>query len=311
MSKFIIFSPSYHQTNGGAIVLHKLCSILNELGHESYIYPYYQTFELNKKNCIKSIQRSLKSFLFPWRKRFKINKNFNTPIYKKSDIHSEEDTVVVYPEIVFGNPLRAKNVVRLLLHQPGYHTGQIFYGKNELYFKFNSAIRDFTFPGSVTSDKHLKVIHYPLEHYNTNTLPKIRSGTAYSVRKTKNKPLQHPLDNSILIDGKSHKEIAEIFKNATEFISYDPYTAYSIFAVLCGCDSIVIPDDGVSEDEWYPDPNDRNGISYGFSNIEKSRKTAHLVKQHVIREEQKSIENVKVFTEEVNSFFSGIGKNIN
>ncbi|VAW53842.1 WavQ [hydrothermal vent metagenome] len=303
MKKFLVFSPSYDETNGGAITLHKLCSILNDIGYDSYLYPYYETYEVNRKNCIKSIQRSLKSFLFPWRKKYKTNPKFNTPIYKKSNTHSKNDLVVIYPEIVFGNPLGAKNVVRWLLHQPGFHSGKIFYGKNELYFKFNSAIQNFSFPGSTTSTKHLKVINYPLEHYNTNNTQEIRKGTAYSIRKTKNKPLQHDINKSILIDGKSHEEVAKIFKGVKTFISYDTYTAYSIFAVLCGCDSIVIPDEGVSEEEWYPDPSDRNGLAYGFSKLEESRKSAHLVKQHVIKEEENSIKNVEHFIEEVTTFF--------
>ena len=303
MKKFLVFSPSYDETNGGAIVLHKLCSILNDLGYDACLYPYYETYELNKKNCLKSIQKSLKSFLFPWRKKYKTNPEFNTPVYKKVNKSSWQEWVVIYPEIVFGNPLGAKNVVRWFLHQPGFHSGTIYYGKNELYFKFNTAIHDFSFQGSVTSTNNLKVIHYPLEYYNTENLPKIRKGVACSLRKRKNKPLQHETENSILIDGKTHKEVAEIFKNVKTFISYDSYTAYSVFAVLCGCDSIVIPEDGVSEEEWYPEQADRNGLSYGFAGLEESRRTAHLVRQHVIKEEKRSVKNVKSFVEEATVFF--------
>lgn len=303
MKKFLVFSPSYDETNGGAIVLHKLCSILNELGCDAYLYPYYETYELNKENCVKSLNRSLKKFFFPWRKRYKTNPDFNTPVYKKVNKNSWQEWVVIYPEIVFGNPLGAKNVVRWFLHQPGFHSGKIYFGKNELYFKFNTAIDDFSFPGSVTSDKNLKVIHYPLNHYNTENLPKLRKGTAYSLRKRKNKPLQHDTENSILIDGRPHEEVAEIFKSVKTFISYDTYTAYSIFAVLCGCDSVVIPDEGIEEKQWYPEQSDRNGLSYGFSKLEESRKTAYLVKQHVIEEERRSVENVKSFVEEVTIFF--------
>jgi hypothetical protein len=303
MKKFLIFATSYDETNGGAIVLHKLCSILNELGYESYLHPYYETYEINKKNCIKYINKSIKSFLFPWRKKYKINPAFNTPVLKKTITSLSEEWVAIYPEIVFGNPLGAKNVVRWLLHQPGFHSGGIFYGKAELYFKFNSAINDFSFPGSTTSTQHLKVIHYPLEHYNSNSSHATRDGIAYSLRKTKNKPLQHDIENSVLIDGKTHKEISEIFKSVKIFISYDPYTAYSIFAVLCGCDSIVIPDEGVDENEWYPDASDRYGISYGFSKLDESRKTAHFVKDHVIEEEKKSIKNVQSCVAEIETFF--------
>lgn len=179
----------------------------------------------------------------------------------------------------------------------------IFYGKNELYFKFNSAIEDFHFHGSVTSSNELKVIHYPLEHYNLEGVASERVGAAYCLRKGRNKKIVHDVTDSILIDGKSHAEVACIFKKVKIFISYDTYTAYSIFAVLCGCQSVVIPDEGVSIDEWYPNESDRFGIAYGFQNIEEASKTACLVREHVQREEGKVKDNVAIFAEEAIRYF--------
>jgi len=307
--KYIIFAPSYLETSGGIVVLHKLCSILNDLGYESYLYPNFETYELNKTNPIRTVLRYIKSRLLSTFSTYTTNPTFNTPVYKPNHNNFDDDFIVIYAEIVFGNPLNAKNVVRWFLHQPGYHSGKIYYGKNELYFKFNSAIDDFIFPGSVTSKQELKVIHYPLEHYNTNKLPSTREGTAYCLRKGKDKKIQHDLSNSVLIDGKtnsegkSHKEVSEIFKGVDTFISYDVYTAYSIFAVLCGCNSIVIPDDGVSKEEWYPNETDRYGLAYGFDEIASAKLTAPLVLEHIMEEERKSIDNVKKFVEETEIYF--------
>lgn len=301
--KYIIFAPSYVENSGGIVVLHKLCSILNNLGYESYLYPYFGTYTVNKKNSLYSILRYLKERIFLILNNYKTNPAFNTPIYKLDLKDFNDEYIIVYAEIVFGNPLNAKNIVRWFLHQPGYHNGNIYYGKNELYFKFNSAIKDFDFPESTTSKVELKVIHYPLEHYNTNGISSSRNGTAYCLRKGRDKKIQHDLNNSILIDGKSHKEVSEIFKSVDTFISYDTYTAYSIFAVLCGCNSIVIPDDGVSKEEWYPNEMDRYGLAYGFDEIESAKLTAPLVKEHVEKEEENSVANVKNFINEVESYF--------
>jgi len=309
--RYIIFAPSYLETSGGIVVLHKLCSLLNELGYESYLYPSFNTFELNDVNPIYTFLRYIKSKLVASFKRYKTNSSFNTPIFK-GDISSISDNyIVIYPEMTFGNPLKAKNIVRWFLHQPGYHTGNIYYGKNELYFKFNGAIDDFTYQSSTTSEKSLKIIHYPLEHYNMENTSSFRKGTAYCLRKGKHKKIQHDLKDSILIDGKtnsegkSHKEVSEILKNADTFVSYDTYTAYSIFAVLCGCKSIVIPDEGVTKEEWYPEENDRNGIAYGFSDkeIKHATDTANLVKSHIIEEEKKNINNIENFIVEVDKYF--------
>jgi hypothetical protein len=304
MKKILIFSPSYNEKVGGSIVLHKLCSILNELGHEAYLFPAFETFTINKNNFFKNSLRLFKNVLIRTYRGYKTNPTFDTPLFKEKLKGIDwNDWVVVYPEVVFGNPLNAKNVVRWLLHQPGFHSGNVFYGNNELYFKFNSAIDNFVFQQSVLSDSNLKVIHYPLEHYNNDDTASKRSGTAYCLRKGKNKPLVHHSDESILIDQMSHAEVAKVFKKVKTFISYDTLTAYSLFAVLCGCESIVIPDKGVAIDEWYPNIEDRNGIAYGFEDLERANKTKHLVRAYVATEQEKSVHNVKVAIEIINNFF--------
>jgi hypothetical protein len=299
--KFIIFSPSYNETSGGIVVLHKLCHVLNELGHDSYVKPYAYNYEVNATNWKRFLYNLLKWSLFSSIKPFKVNPAFNTPVYNGSDV--DDSWIVIYPEVVFGNPMNAKNVVRWLLHQPGYHEGKVFYGKNEIYFKFNSAIENFSFPGSNTSKNELKVIHYPLEHYNLHNISDERKGSAYCLRKGKGKTIAHDLSDSVLIDGMSHAEVSKIFKKVKTFISYDTYTAYSIFAVLCGCESVVIPDMGVTVEEWYPKASDRYGIAYGFENISKAVATAHLVKEHIYKEDAAVLQLVEVFSNECNEYF--------
>ncbi len=301
--KILIVAPSYDELNGGSIVLHKLCHLINQCGREAYITPYFESFELNQLNALQTvalfIRRSARSLVFG----FKTNPHFNAPVLNLSAVIDWNEWVVVYPEIVFGNPLGAVNVVRWLLHNPGFHTGKIYYGSGELYFKFNGAIKPFCFPGSVVAQNELKVIHYPLEYYNMIGVASERYGIAYTLRKGAGKRMQHDVADSILIDGKPHAEVARIFKSVKTFISYDTYTAYSIFAVLCGCDSVVIPDEGIDEEVWYPNPEDRYGIAYGLENIIQARMTSNLVFARVINEEGKSIKNVMGFIDEVENYF--------
>ena len=309
IKKFIIFSPSYNEKSGGVIVLHKLCHLINELGYKAYLYPYFETYDLNKNNALKTALRLIKDCWVNSRFNYKLNTAFTSPIFKeKLNQVDLSEFIVVYPEIVLGNPLNAPNVVRWLLHQPGYHSNKIFYGKNELLFKFNSAIDDFYYQDSKVSTLELKVIHYPLEHYDTvaenNSL--IRKGSAYCIRKGKGKEIQHDLDDSIKIDLLSHKEVAAVFRRVEYFYSYDVYTAYSIFAVLSGCKSIVIPDKGVTIDDWYPNKEDRYGISYGINDLSNADKTVKLVKNRILDEEANSKSNVSKFVIEAFDFFSFI-----
>jgi hypothetical protein len=113
------------------------------------------------------------------------------------------------------------------------------------------------------------------------------------------------LDGATLIDGLKHAEISKIFKKSKYFISFDIYTAFSRFAALCGCISIVVPVKGVDEQTWQPDPEKRYGISYGFDSIKIEQALASLnkLKSQILKEENDSEIIVRGFIEEVENFF--------
>jgi hypothetical protein len=303
--RFIIFSPSYNENVGGIIVLHKLCDLLNELGYEAYLYPFFDNIEINVKNLFKPLKIIFKSYFRYKIKPFKTNPSFNTPLFCKNTNFNSSGYIIVYPEIVFGNPLNGKNVVRWFLHKPGFHTGKIYYGRGEFLIDFNCFANDFCYPYSRFSGNKLNVVHFPLEYYNLDGALgyEERQGTAYCLRKGKHKKIIHDLSDSVLVDGKSHKEIALIFKRVKSFISYDSNTAYSIFASLCGADSIVVPDDNVPVCDWYPNIEDRYGVAYGFENVNFARETRGMLLERVIKSEERSKTSVKNFAVEAVNFF--------
>lgn len=78
-------------------MLHRLCHWLNEQGHDAAL-----------------------------------NTNVLHPTWNtKHDNTVTPETIVVYPEIVHGNPLRAKRVVRYVLNHPGLLGGDKTYAKDE------------------------------------------------------------------------------------------------------------------------------------------------------------------------------------
>lgn len=303
MRKFVVFAPSYDERHGGIICLHKLVHLINEAGHEAYLYPTFENIEFNRRNLLVPVRKLLDDVrgLF---KPFRTHPGFNTPIYRGPDSDLEsDDWVVLYYEQVFGNPLKARNVARWLLHQPGYFSGVVYYGFNEMHIRFNEAIREFRYPNSQQADFLLPIIHYPLDLYNEVGCAVRRSGTAYCIRKGGGKAMQHDLSNSVLIDGLAHEEVAKIFKRVETFISYDTYTAYSRFAALCGCDSVVIPDAGVDEAQWYPNPEDRYGVAYGFDQIGRARETRQLLRRKVQQEHEQSADAARQFVRACEAFF--------
>ncbi|MES3040232.1 MAG: WavQ [Pseudomonadota bacterium] len=293
--KYIIFTSSWDEKIGGVVCLHKLCDTINRLGGQAFLYPTFDIVEFDRFSFFRSLRRVFKNY-FRSKKTLSVNSKFITPSFygDVADLRGG-DWVVVYPEVIYGNPLGAKNVVRWLLHNPGFHTGKIGYSAGDVFFRFNSAIKDFSFYGAVLPGIDLKVIHYPTDLYNMKNIESCREGTAYCLRKGRDKKITHDLADSILIDNKPHAEVASIFKAAEIFYSYDTYTAYSLFAVMCGCKSVVIPDAGVPIESWYPDSSDRLGIAYGIDEIAAAAETADEAIKRVYVEIEESDNNVKKF----------------
>ena len=106
--------------------MHLLCHYLNIKGYPAFICDYFPN-------------RNSKSY---------INLDFITPLLT-SDIvndHKEcnKNPIVVYPEIISGNPLNADCVVRYLLNYPGLIGGEKDekYGNCDLIFSYSELIKE-------------------------------------------------------------------------------------------------------------------------------------------------------------------------
>lgn len=301
--KYIINAPPYHEDSGGIIALHRLCDLINQSGGEAYLYPLVPGFELHLYNAAqigllaKAIHEATNLA------NYRINDAFKTPVLPpREDFIPGNDCIVIYPEITFGNPLRARNVVRWLLHNPGHHTGKICYGAGEIYYRYADCFAvDFRFPGSEMADLLLRIQYTPFDLYleRPEERPHDRTGTAYCIRKGQGRSLVHDTADSILIDGKSHREIAAIFKSVKRFISYDTHTYFSYLATMAGCESIVVPMENVTKEQWNPITADRYGVAYGFDDIEFALATRQLALEYQLSLDRDSQRNVAAFMNDV------------
>lgn len=256
--RYVIWAPGWDERVGGTIALHNLCDRLNELGFRAALWPDYKPNARQSKSA-KLTFRTL-MYLVRGKRRFGRGP-FDNPVASTSDL---KDAIVIYPESVVGNPLGAKRVVRWLLNKPGTFTqGQTEYGADELYFFFQAAFDDPAYNAS--SDNQLMLLWInPI--YRDLGLPR-RAGTCHLIRKGAGRPIVHDAD-SIPIDGLSHEEKARIFNSTEHFHCYDLYTFYTIYAALCGCTPIVVPDPAVSKGEWIRKPRDRYGVAYGEDDVD-------------------------------------------
>jgi hypothetical protein len=178
-----------------------------------------------------------------------------------------DNCIVIYPEIIYGNPVNAKNVVRWILLELGIEMPLDHYknwSPTDLIYHWEPI------------DKQLCCPFY--NNIFTNKNLEKRDKTCYLIKKGRiiheNINYIHP-PNSICIDDLSLKEKGYIFNQCKFFYSYDPNTAYILFSAACGCIPIIYPDEGISEEHYFKskmfnfDGNIYNkGIVYG-NNVKK------------------------------------------
>lgn len=305
--RFLITAGDYNELSGGVLALHLLCDLLNRGGAEAYICDQVQSIEVAPTTLFGGLGSVVRAW-GRWhcqqkRRQLITSPTLLTPVLRDvSVVRRSPDWVVVYPETVYGNPLLGANVVRWFLHHPGYFSGSVGINRGELHVRYSDWQRlpqvewCSAFPGS------LRPFKIPA-CYTPPAVDVPRSGTAYCLRKGTGRPIVHDLEGSVLIDPLSHEHTAEVFRRVKTFISYDLYTTYSSLAVLCGADSVVVPDPALTETQWYAKEEDRWGLAYGFDRLEAARATA--ARQRARRQglEADSLRSVAAFAAHARAHF--------
>lgn len=299
--KFVIWTPLYRDDSGGIIVLHKLASMLREAGHFVAIWP-------SPKPSIHEL-RSFRG----WVKLVRWLKILASHRFSKGDIKSPydlkvagdkdvTDSVVIYPEITAGNPLQARCVVRWLLNKPGVISGKKEFGSKDLFFFYDSIFNDWDL--NPNEGNHLIVSDLKSEIYNKVNDTDNRFGQCYMVRKGRNRKLDYHDPSAIKVDGLSHEELSKVFNECKYFICYDLYTMYSRYAAMCGCIPIVVPQEDLPADVWYPETENRYGIAYGWENVSWAVETREKLLETLAEKKISEVESVARFVAVAESYFS-------
>jgi hypothetical protein len=239
--KLVLYIPPYQISCGGIIVVHYFAKLINEKYNDKFYAKLFMHNNIKYKN----------PFCNDFARLDEINDN----------------TIVIYPEIITGNPLNAKHVVRWILLELGIEM------PIDHYKTWNST--DLIYHWE-TNDKQLCCPFFNNTFKNNNSSN--RKKTCYLLKKG---PLIHKNisyihnEDSICIDGLTLPEISKIFNESKFFYTYDPNSAYVSYAAVCGCIPIIYEVEGISEDEYFKSKmyNFKNkiynkGIVYG-NNVNK------------------------------------------
>lgn len=284
--QYVIVAPSYNPNSGGGIFLHDLAHALISLGASAAFWPLNRAPRVGVLEQIRAYWRR-PSLL--WRDpSFAQVPGRAIPILPKNAL--DRDCVVIYPEIVLGNPLGAQHVVRWLLYRPGLRDPYRF-GPDEMFFRAGE-MADLPEVTGGAPDLFLWRINDAYRDQGRTD----RKGACYLVRKGEDKPRIRQTADAICVDGLSHEQVADIFNRCEVFYSYDEASFYSQYAAICGCLSVVVPGLYPSREEWVAHhPLARYGVAYGLDDLEHARSTRHLVQDQLRALEASGMETVRRF----------------
>ena len=300
--KFVIVSP--RQKWGGAIALHVLTKYLDENGHNARVF-YTEEYCCGNKKYIswlkwffKWIQYSIRDYK---EEKKRLDSYVVQSVRRKYLPFITKDTIVVYPDTVYGNPLHAEKVVRWLLYYNRYKGDSLAYGKNDLFVCYRQQFNDEV----LNPDRYeLYTPYFDLDFYKRTNFGE-RKGTCYVIRKGQyREDLPKSFDGPI-IDDMSEKRKVEIFNECEKCISYDTQTAYSGIAAMCGCLSIVVPEKGKQRSDYLSYGEIGYGRAYGFDKeeIEFAKQTSHLVEENYRNSNKKGKESVNKFIKLCEEYF--------
>jgi hypothetical protein len=281
---YVVYAPEFDENSGGTIFMHELVNALNRMGRRALLWPMAPIYPQPRRRRLMNLIRP---------PRYRRSPALDTPLATRTDL-AAPGCVVVYPELVRGNPLGADNVVRWLLYTPGVMHPYEF-GPDEMFFCVDGMFDLPEVTGGAPELFLYKINPVYRDHGRGD-----RRGACYMLRKGKDKPRLPQTEGAELLDGLSHEQIADAFNRCEAFYSYDEATMYSQYAALCGCLSVVIPGAYPSREQWAANYEiARYGIAYGLdaAELEHARTTRHLVLGLLRDKERAGLETVERFVE--------------
>lgn len=229
---YYIVAPPYARTSAGARVMHLLCHSLNRRGQTAYIL----------------LHPALPSRAGP------VAPDLLTPVVtpEVAQSHFERGLtpIMVYPEVISGNPFNAPCIVRYVLNFPGLLGGDTDYAPEELCFSYSKVLAETT----RAPDNVLFLPATDTRIFRPAPEGRKRSGScfyAYKYKAAHGGELFPVTKDSveILRDGpaaQTPQEIAALFQRSEVFYCYEN-TALALEAVLCGCPAVFLPNPHLTE----------------------------------------------------------------
>ena len=218
---YLIVTPFYRHYSAGIRMLHRLCHYLREEGYEAYVNTDCINLDWNEETC-----------------------------YPEDYPRFANEGIIIYPEVVKGNPLNGKIIVRYILNHLGWSGGDKEYPTEDILFTCNAETL-----GKYVPDGHILCIPLIEDFFKDEGLP--RKGGCFFVGKGISVPRIPETEEMKEIIGMNREEVAHTLKTSTILITYDNFSLIIEEAKKCGCQVRVVGEEisRVSYDEYTKDFN--------------------------------------------------------
>ena len=274
---------------GGTLVLSALCKTLLDLGYDAKVF-FVHDFPNPETNIRDYWWKWFKYFIrrliymlirhtsLADTERFAVFSNSPVLGIKEKIIpFVSKNTVVIYPEVVYGNFLNAKYVVRWLLYYNKYKGYTSAFGKNDLVVSYRDVFND---DDQNPLRYYVKINYFNSTLYKQYNLDK-RSGCCYIIRKGATRIDLPSSYNGPIIDGFTEEAKVKVLNQCQYCYVYDTQTFYSRIAAVCGCIPIVVLEEGKSKESYLGSDYEKlsYGVAYGNTSeeIQRAIDTRHLL----------------------------------
>lgn len=219
MRPVVIVAPNYSHQSNGVRGLHYLGHTINALGHIARLLILARD---------KIVGAGAADQL--------LNPDWDTPLLKEEERGLLDEAIIIYPEVVYGNPLDAKRVARWLGNKEGVlRSGQ----------GMNAGRYDFLFAHSkvIRKDAH-HILYYAYQNPCFNDIgadPDKRILNATYIGKGymygKVGPITDKAGLTLEIDRewpRTQEQLAILLKHIACFYTWDCWSATNVDAIMCG-----------------------------------------------------------------------------
>ena len=241
--KFVICTPPYANSSAGIIVLHELCDALVKNGHEAYVALMHMSegqwdfhYPISQEGFHPGLQRTV----------------VDPAQYEQAVNDALDNGICIYPEIVQGNPLMAKRVVRYFLYYDG--------GISGVKSGYSSADYLLAFSNIYISNPHGVLFKVPIDpSMNDEGAPPFESRTLDLTFVGKGS--KHA--DCFLVPGsvelskswpKSKAELSALLRSTRYLYTWDCYSAVIADALFCGARPVLMQSEQLNMDVGQPDP---------------------------------------------------------